>query len=70
MHHTPEARMVKIACDWRLEARTKKTLFPEMPVTKKIFTRAAANFFFLISLIEVLKQSLHLTNYPNSTFLC
>ena len=44
-------------------------LFPEMQVTKKIFTRAAAKKLFFINLIEFFKQSLHLKAYSNSTFL-
>ena len=40
-----------------------------MRVTKNIFIRAAAKKFF-INLIDFSKQSLHLKNYSNSTFLC
>ena len=42
-------------------------LFPEMPVTKKIFTSAVAK---KINLTESFKQSLLLKNYSNSDFLC
>ena len=41
-----------------------------MRVKKKIFTWAAANSFFLVNVIDFFKQSLHLKNYSNSTFLC
>ena len=37
-------------------------------MTKKVFTRVAAEFFF-INLTEFFKQSLHLKNYSISTFL-
>ena len=53
---------------WHILFRKIIHLFPEMRVTKKIFNRAAANFFF-INLIELF-QRLHLKNYSNSTFLC
>ena len=44
--------------------RPKKILlFPEMRVTKKIFTRAAAKKSFFINLIDFFKWSLHLKNY-------
>ena len=33
-------------------------LFPEMQVTRKIFTRAASNLFFLIDLPEILSFGL------------
>ena len=52
-----------------LRPKKKKLLFPEMWVTKKIFTRAAAKKCF-INLIECFKQSLHLKNYSNSNVLC
>ena len=44
-------------------SKTKKKilLFPEMRVTKKIFTQAAAKNFFFMNLIGFCKQSLHLT---------
>ena len=46
-------------------------LFPEIPVTNKIFfNRVAAKKTFFINLVEFFKQSLHLKNYSNSTFLC
>ena len=35
--------------------KKKKLLFLEMRATKKIFTRAAANLFILINLIELFK---------------
>ena len=36
---------------WRAPSKAKKILlFPEMRVSRKIFTRAAPNFFFLINL--------------------
>ena len=38
-----------------LRPKRKILLFPEMPVTRKNFTRAAANLFFFINLIEFLK---------------
>ena len=41
-----------------------------MRVTKKIFTWAAASSIFLDNVIDFFKQSLHLKNYSNSTFLC
>ena len=40
-----------------------------MRVTKKIFTRAAANKFFFINLIEFFKQSLHLKTSLTVLFL-
>ena len=46
-------------------AKIKTLLFPEMWVTRKICTRAAANLFFLINSIG---YSLHLKNYSKSTF--
>ena len=39
-----------IRCDFS-KVEKKNTLVPEMWVTRKIFTRAAANLFFLINLI-------------------
>ena len=45
-------------------------LFPEIPVTKKIFNSVAAKKLFFINLVEFFKQSLHLKNYSISTFLC
>ena len=44
-------------------SKTKKKilLFPEMRVTKKIFTQAAAKKIFFMNLIGFCKQSLHLT---------
>ena len=35
-------------------------MFPEMRMTRKIFTRATANLFFLINLINLFNKSLHL----------
>ena len=52
---------------WHILFRKIIHLFPEMRVTKKIFNRAAANFFF-INLIELF-QRLHLKNYSNSTLI-
>ena len=46
----------------------KKLLFPEMRVTKKIFTRAPAKKFF-INLIEFFKQRLHLKILLTALFL-
>ena len=47
--------------------RPKKILlFPEMRVTKKIFTWAAAKKSFFINLIDFFKWSLHLKNYSLS----
>ena len=37
----------------KLSQKVKILLFPEIWVTRKIFTRAAANSFFLINLIEL-----------------
>ena len=49
--------------------RSKKvTLVSEMRMTKEIFTWAVAKNFF-INLTEFFKQSLHLKNYSNNTFL-
>ena len=48
----------------------KKLLFPEMRVTKKIFTWAAASSVFLVNVIDFFKQSLHLKNYSHITFRC
>ena len=50
----------------RVKAKNLILFFPEMRVTKKISTRAAAKkFFFNFS-----KQRLHLKSYSNSIFLC
>ena len=38
-----------------LRPKRKILLFPEIPVTRKNFTRAAANLFFFTNLIEFLK---------------
>ena len=35
--------------------KRKNLLFPEIQVTRKIFTEAAANLLFLIDLIELFK---------------
>ena len=44
-------------------------LFPEIRMTKKIFTRVAPKNYFINS-VEFSKESLHLESYSNSTFLC
>ena len=43
-------------------------LFPEIPVTKKIFNSVAAKKLFFINLVEFFKQSLHLKTTLSALF--
>ena len=52
-----------------IRPKRETLLLPEMQVTRKTFIRVAANFFFLMNLIEFFKKHLHLKNYSNRTFL-
>ena len=47
MINTEERTLTVSPCVGVVELRPQKILFPEMPATRKIFTRAAANLFFL-----------------------
>ena len=55
-------------CCGEYKAKKIMRLFPEMCVTKKIFTRATEKIFF-INLIEFFNKNLQSKNYSNSTFL-
>ena len=57
----------------RCKTKNKKILlFPEMQLTKKIFTRVATNLFIFNQSNYIFKENLHLKNYAytNNTFVC
>ena len=59
--------MLLLLTEFRMITLEKSTLVSGNATDKKIFTPAAANFFW-VNLIEFFKQSLHLKNYSDSTF--
>ena len=62
---------IRFKCFWNPPRPKRKVLlFPEMRVTRKMFTRAAANLFFQSILLNFLNKVYTKKNYSNSTFLC